>query len=108
MKEQQREIVGEDFQPYLSIHEQYRDERSAKTMAVDARVIERMCAYGSFEMEEFMVAVSDRHGDILISLALLGLEAKEDSFPISGFPRNLTLSTLKSRQFRQQASVPDH
>lgn len=99
MRKHQREFEKYTFQPYFRVHEQHRDQRYAVNKVIEAHVIERMNTNSSFEMEEFVVAVSDKHGDILISLALLGFEEKEELFPISGFPRNLTLDSLKSGQF---------
>jgi hypothetical protein len=96
MRTHQREFETHAFQPYFRIHEQHREQRHAVNKVIDASVIEKMITTCKFDMEEFVVAVSDKHGDILISLALLGLSERDELFPISGFPRSLILDALKS------------
>jgi hypothetical protein len=105
MRTHQREFETYAFQPYFRIHEQHRDPRHAVNKVIDAPVIEKMITTCNFDMDEFIIAVSDKHGDILISLALLGLSEKEERYPISGFPRSLILDVLKTGEPFQHRSI---
>lgn len=99
MRNHQRDFEAGNFQPYFRIQEQHRERRHAVNKVIDASVIENMITRSNFNMEEFEIKVSDRHGDILISLALLDVSSKPELFPISGFPRSLILDALRSCQY---------